>query len=65
MTSCQISLAARHVFWSYFSQCFSFVFQKQEILSEDTIKKVQMRSSMEGIFLESCNDACQVTQDPR
>ena len=31
MTSCQISLAAMYVFWSYFSHCFSFVFLKQEI----------------------------------
>ena len=60
MTSCQISLAAMYVFWSYFLHCFSFVFLKQEILSKGTIKKVQMRSSIEGIFLESCNDACRV-----
>ena len=39
MTSCQISLAAMHVFWSYFLHCFSFVFLKQEILSKGTIKK--------------------------
>ena len=29
MTSCQIRLAAMHVFYSYFSHCFSFVFLKQ------------------------------------
>ena len=39
MKSCQISLAAMHVFYSYFSHCFSFVFLKQEIYSEGTIKK--------------------------
>ena len=39
MTSCQISLAAMHVFWSYFLHCFSFVFLKQEIVSKGTIKK--------------------------
>ena len=39
MTSCQISLAAMHLFKSYFTYCFSFVFLKQEIWSEGTIKK--------------------------
>ena len=39
MTSCQISLAAMRLFKSYFAYCFSFVFLKQEIWSEDTIKK--------------------------
>ena len=39
MTSCQISLAAMRLFKSYFAYCFSFVFLKQEIWSEGTIKK--------------------------
>ena len=39
MTSCQINLAAIHLFKSYFAYCFSFVFLKQEIWSEGTIKK--------------------------
>ena len=39
MTSCQISLAAMCLFKSYFAYCFSFVFLKQEIWSEGTIKK--------------------------
>ena len=39
MTSCQISLAAMGLFKSYFVCCFSFVFLKQEIWSEGTIKK--------------------------
>ena len=64
MTSCQTSLAAMHVFKSYFSHCFSFVFLKQEIQIKGTIKKVQMRSSIEGIFLEICNDTCRVTSNP-
>ena len=38
MTSCQISLAAMGLFKSYFAYCFSFVFLKQEIWSEGTIK---------------------------
>ena len=49
MTSCQISLAARHLF-------LAFVFQKQEIWSEGTyyIKKVQMQSSVERTKLQRC-----------
>ena len=39
MTSCQISLATMRLFKSYFAYCFSFVFLKQEIWSEGTIKK--------------------------
>ena len=39
MTSCQISLAAMRLFKSYFAYCFSFVFLKQEIWSEGTIKQ--------------------------
>ena len=39
MTSCQIGLAAMRLFKSYFAYCFSFVFLKQEIWSEGTIKK--------------------------
>ena len=39
MTSCQISLASMRLFKSYFAYCFSFVFLKQEIWSEGTIKK--------------------------
>ena len=39
MTSCQISLAAMHLFKSHFKYCFSFVFLQQEIWSEGTIKK--------------------------
>ena len=39
MTSCQIRLAAMRLFKSYFAYCFSFVFLKQEIWSEGTIKK--------------------------
>ena len=38
MTSCQISLAAMRLFKSYFAYCFSFVFLKQEIWTEGTIK---------------------------
>ena len=40
MTSSQISLAAMRLFKSYFAYCFSFVFLKQEIWSEGTIKKI-------------------------
>ena len=40
MTSCQIRLAATHVFWSYFSNCLSFVFLKQEILKVTVLKKI-------------------------
>ena len=39
MTSCQISLAVMHLFKSYLAYCFSFVFLKQEVWSEGTIKK--------------------------
>ena len=38
MTGCQISLAAMRLFKS-FAYCFSFVFLKQEVWSEVTIKK--------------------------
>ena len=50
MTSCQVSLAAKHLF-------LAFVLLKQEILSEGTyyIKKtVQMRSSVERRKLQRC-----------
>ena len=55
MTSCQISLAAVyvvHVFQSYFSHCFCFVFLKQEMHARK--KPLVPRVSIEGIFLESC-----------
>ena len=46
MTSCQISLAAMHLFKSYFAYCFSFVFLKQEVWSEGTIKKSVKKKSL-------------------
>ena len=54
MTSCQISLAAMRLFKSYFAYCFSFVFLKQEISSEGTIKKSVNGSSVERRKSQPC-----------
>ena len=55
MSSCQIRqiLAVMHIFLAHFLHCFSFVFLKQESLSENSYYiKVQMRSSIEGRELQ-------------
>ena len=50
MTSCQISLAAKHLF-------LAFVLLKQEILSEGTYYKKKKFKCGRPLKEESCNDA--------
>ena len=49
MTSCQISLAAKHLF-------LAFVFLKQEIWSEGTYYKKKFKCGRPLLKEESCND---------
>ena len=50
MTSCQISLVAKHLF-------LAFVLLKQEILSEGTHYKKKKLKCGRSLKEESCNDA--------
>ena len=61
MTSCQISLVTMHVVPFFRTVFLLFSYNKKSKVNGGTIKKVQMRSSIGGIFFESWNDACRVS----